>query len=76
MSIFKGRAIDFSDAENAIERCEVSVDEQPDKVECRFVIKMICRHGEHMCVVEILACSNCFQASRRPTSLLTNLRIE
>ena len=45
MSIFKGRAIDFKDGENSIERCEVSVDERPDKTECRLVVKMICRHG-------------------------------
>ena len=28
-----------------MERCEVSIQDRPDKTECRLVVKMVCRHG-------------------------------
>ena len=46
LSIFKGRASDFKDGENSIERCEASVQEHADITACRLVVKMICRHGK------------------------------
>ncbi|KAK2784466.1 hypothetical protein FQN53_008455, partial [Emmonsiellopsis sp. PD_33] len=45
LSVFKGRVNDFKDRETAIERCEVRVQDGPDEAECRFVVRMICRHG-------------------------------
>jgi cell cycle checkpoint control protein RAD9A len=28
-----------------LERCEVHVQDQPDKVQCRFIVKLVCHHG-------------------------------
>ncbi|KAK5169586.1 uncharacterized protein LTR77_005563 [Saxophila tyrrhenica] len=44
-SVFKGRANDSRGRESAVERCDVSVQDQPDKAECRLVVKMLCKHG-------------------------------
>jgi len=46
-SVFKGRANDFRGRETMIERCDVSIQDQPDKTECRLIVKMICKHGGH-----------------------------
>ncbi|EEH20637.2 hypothetical protein PABG_02868 [Paracoccidioides brasiliensis Pb03] len=45
LSVFRGRVSDFKDRETAIERCEVQFQDSPDETECRFIIRMICRHG-------------------------------
>ncbi|CAF9919078.1 MAG: hypothetical protein HETSPECPRED_003939 [Heterodermia speciosa] len=45
LSVFKGRLADNRERGTAVERCEVHVQDEPDNVECRFVVKMICRHG-------------------------------
>ena len=37
--------MDTREKDTSIERCEVSVQDRPDKIECRLIIKMICRHG-------------------------------
>ncbi|KXL50958.1 hypothetical protein M433DRAFT_149219 [Acidomyces richmondensis BFW] len=44
-SVFKGRMNDFRGRENSIEKCEVSVLDQPDEAECRLIVKMLCKHG-------------------------------
>lgn len=46
--MFKGRANDVRGREGAIERCDVSVQEQLGKTECRLVVKMICKNGEDL----------------------------
>ena len=28
-----------------MERCDVSIQDQPDKTECRLIVKMLCKHG-------------------------------
>ncbi|KAI9844289.1 MAG: hypothetical protein M1837_005699 [Sclerophora amabilis] len=45
LSVFKGRLMDARDKDTAIERCEISIQDRPEKAECRLVVKMICRHG-------------------------------
>jgi len=45
LSIFKGQLRDLREKDTAIERCECYIQDQPDKTECRFVVKMVCRHG-------------------------------
>ena len=44
-SVFKGRANDVRGREPVVERCDVTVQDQPDKMECRLVVKMVCKHG-------------------------------
>lgn len=44
-SVFKGRGSDARGREGAIERCDVSIQDQPDKTECRLIVKMICKNG-------------------------------
>ncbi|KAI9689775.1 MAG: hypothetical protein M1822_009657 [Bathelium mastoideum] len=44
-SVFKGRLADSRGGETALERCEVIVQEEIENVACRFIIKLICRHG-------------------------------
>ena len=44
-SVFKGRANDVRGRETTVERCDVSIQDQPDKTECRLVVKMLCKHG-------------------------------
>jgi cell cycle checkpoint control protein RAD9A len=46
-SVFKGRANDVRGREPVVERCDVTVQDQPDKTECRLVVKMVCKHGNH-----------------------------
>lgn len=46
LSVFRGRLQDKRDGDTAIERCEVFVQDEADKTECRLVVKMICRHGK------------------------------
>jgi cell cycle checkpoint control protein RAD9A len=45
LSVFKSRISDVRDKDTAVERCECYIQDQPDKTECRLVVKMICRHG-------------------------------
>ncbi|KAL2002660.1 hypothetical protein VTN02DRAFT_6270 [Thermoascus thermophilus] len=45
LSVFKGRTSDLKDKDTAIERCDVELHDTADQIECRFIIKMICRHG-------------------------------
>ncbi|KAL8939775.1 MAG: hypothetical protein Q9216_003162 [Gyalolechia sp. 2 TL-2023] len=45
LSVFKGRLGDAREKDTAVERCEVSIQDQPDSLECRMIVKMICRHG-------------------------------
>ncbi|EFQ98269.1 DNA repair protein rad9 [Nannizzia gypsea CBS 118893] len=45
LSVFKGRAVDFKDKDTAIERCEAQLLDSPDEIECRLIVKMICKHG-------------------------------
>ncbi|KAL9094699.1 MAG: hypothetical protein Q9165_002969 [Trypethelium subeluteriae] len=44
-SVFKSRLADTRGGDTALERCEITVEEEPDKVTCRFIVKLICRHG-------------------------------
>lgn len=44
-SVFKGRTTDSRGRETAIERCDVSIQDQPDKTECRLIVKMKSKHG-------------------------------
>lgn len=43
--MFKGRAHESRGRETAIERCDVTLQDEPDKTECRLIIKMLCKHG-------------------------------
>ncbi|KAF1982238.1 hypothetical protein K402DRAFT_206345 [Aulographum hederae CBS 113979] len=45
LSVFKRRLFDTGGRETGIERCEVSVQDQPDQTECRLIVKMVCSHG-------------------------------
>ncbi|KAF6233759.1 hypothetical protein HO173_007971 [Letharia columbiana] len=45
LSVFKGRLGDVRDKDTAVERCECNIQDQPDKTECRLIVKMLCRHG-------------------------------
>ncbi len=45
LSVFKGRLGDVRDKDTAVERCEGYIQDQPDKTECRLIVKMVCRHG-------------------------------
>ena len=45
LSVFKGRLADNKERDTAVERCEVSVEDEIDATECRIITKMICRHG-------------------------------
>ncbi|PGH16662.1 hypothetical protein AJ79_01534 [Helicocarpus griseus UAMH5409] len=45
LSVFRGRVSDFKDRETAIEYCEVQLQDDPSETECRFIVRMICRHG-------------------------------
>lgn len=31
--------------DTAVEKCEVSIQDQADTAECRIIVKMMCRHG-------------------------------
>ncbi|GAB7339127.1 hypothetical protein MBLNU457_5799t2 [Dothideomycetes sp. NU457] len=45
LSAFKARLFDPRNRDSPIDRCDLTIDEQPDKVECRLIVKMVCRHG-------------------------------
>ncbi|KAF4624704.1 hypothetical protein G7Y89_g13468 [Cudoniella acicularis] len=46
LSVFKGRIGDPTrERDTAIERCDVSVEDEEGKTKSRFVIKIVCRHG-------------------------------
>ncbi|KAI9703998.1 MAG: hypothetical protein M1820_005619 [Bogoriella megaspora] len=44
-SVFKARLADPRAGDTAIERCDVAVQDQPDKVQCRLIVTLHCRHG-------------------------------
>ncbi|WPH02781.1 Rad9-domain-containing protein [Acrodontium crateriforme] len=44
-SVFKSRANEGRSRESTVERCDVSIQDQPDKTECRLIVKMLCKHG-------------------------------
>lgn len=48
LSVFRSRVFDTREREAAVEKCEVFIQDQPDKTECRLVVMMFCRHG--MCM--------------------------
>jgi hypothetical protein len=46
LSVFKGRAVDpLREKDTDIERCEVTVEDGAGEIKSRFIVKMICRHG-------------------------------
>ncbi|KAI4727723.1 Rad9-domain-containing protein [Aureobasidium sp. EXF-10728] len=45
LAVFKSRISDPRGGDTSIDRCEVSVEDKPNKVQCRLVVKMVCRHG-------------------------------
>ncbi|KZF22748.1 DNA repair protein rad9 [Xylona heveae TC161] len=45
LSVFKGRISDPKEKDTAVEKCEIALEDRPDKAECRLVIRMICMHG-------------------------------
>ncbi|THY31573.1 Rad9-domain-containing protein [Aureobasidium pullulans] len=45
LAVFKSRVTDPRGGDTSIERCEVSVEDKPDKVQCRLVVRMVCKHG-------------------------------
>lgn len=47
LSVFKARLGDTRDEDTAVEKCEVSIQDQAESTECRIIVKMICRHGKH-----------------------------
>ncbi|KAI4723434.1 Rad9-domain-containing protein [Aureobasidium sp. EXF-10727] len=46
LAVFKSRISDPRGGDTSIDRCEVSVEDKPNKVQCRLVVKMVCRHVE------------------------------
>ena len=50
LSVFKGRMVESRERDTSVERCEVSVQDQPDKTECRLIVKMMCRHGRWLSI--------------------------
>lgn len=53
LSVFKGRLLDARERDTAIENCELSIQDNPDTVECRLIVKMFCRHGRSRCFTTI-----------------------
>jgi hypothetical protein len=47
LAVFKSRLQDARESETSIERCDLVIQDQQDKKQCRLIIKMICRHGRH-----------------------------
>ncbi|KAJ4304998.1 hypothetical protein N0V90_000526 [Kalmusia sp. IMI 367209] len=45
LSVFKGRLYDPLGRDGAIDRCEVSVQDRADEMQCRFIVKMVCNQG-------------------------------
>ena len=52
LSVFKGRLGDVRDKDTAVERCKCHIQDQPDKTECRLIVKMLCRHGVYVSLVD------------------------
>ena len=48
LSVFKGRLVDVREKDTAVERCEVCIQDRPDKTERRLIVKMVCRHGTYL----------------------------
>ena len=48
LSVFKGRLADSRSGEGVVERCEASIEDENDEVQCRLVIKMFCQQGTRM----------------------------
>ncbi|KAK6438163.1 hypothetical protein LTR95_005641 [Oleoguttula sp. CCFEE 5521] len=44
-SVFKGRASDGRGRDGAIDRCDVTTQDQVDRMACRLIVKMLCKHG-------------------------------
>lgn len=44
--------------DTAVERCEVSIQDRPDKTECRLIVKMVCRHGIYLFSFTIEMCAD------------------
>lgn len=62
-SVFKGRANDVRGRESVVERCDVTVQDQPDKTQCRLIVKMICKHGMYLLYPYLFDCvADSFQA--------------
>lgn len=48
LSVFKGRVVDPTrEKDTAVEKCDVSVEDEEGKAKSRFIIKMTCKHGEY-----------------------------
>lgn len=45
LSVFKARLYDPLGRDGAVERCEVSLQDQNNEAYCRFIIKMVCNQG-------------------------------
>ena len=45
LSVFKGRLYDPLGRDGAIDRCEVSVQDRENEMQCRFIVKMVCNQG-------------------------------
>ncbi|KAI5241508.1 Rad9-domain-containing protein [Aureobasidium subglaciale] len=46
LAVFKTRISDPRGGDTSIDRCEVSVEDKPNKVHCRLVVKMVCKHEQ------------------------------
>ncbi|KAI9795597.1 MAG: hypothetical protein M1833_006918 [Piccolia ochrophora] len=46
LSVFKARLGEARDRDTAIEKCELSIQDRSQNVECRIVVKVFCRHGK------------------------------
>ncbi|KAL7268797.1 hypothetical protein RUND412_008568 [Rhizina undulata] len=44
-AVFRQRYQDSKGGETSIEKCEVSIDDNPSRPECRLLVKLMCRHG-------------------------------
>jgi cell cycle checkpoint control protein RAD9A len=49
-SVFKGRTNDARGRETGVDRCDVSIQDRPDRAECRLVVKMLCKHGTQLAI--------------------------
>ena len=45
LSVFKGRLYGPLGRDGAVERCEVSLQDQDNEAYCRFIVKMVCNQG-------------------------------
>ncbi|KAI5248128.1 Rad9-domain-containing protein [Aureobasidium subglaciale] len=46
LAVFKTRMSDPRGGDTSIDRCEVSVEDKPSKVQCRLVVRMVCKHEQ------------------------------